>query len=83
MKYYGKNKALEYLNNYPKLWKWMNQCRNCGHIGYKPNLPEHIHPDYAVPHLKWNDDYIRRYFKPLSVNENGFCDICNQKFIEN
>jgi hypothetical protein len=77
---YKNNEGLEYLKHYPHLWKWMNKCSGCGQIGYKPDLPEHIHPEHAVPHLRWNDEYIRKYFKPLYVNENDYCEICEKIF---
>lgn len=75
---YRQNQGMDYLKRYPHLWKWMNNCISCGEIGYKPDLPEHIHPEDAVPHLQWNDEYIRKYFKPLYVNESGYCKMCER-----
>jgi len=59
----------------------MNKCSGCEHVGYKPDLPEHIHQGEAVPHLQWNDEYTRKYFKPLNLNENGYCKICEKSLL--
>ena len=67
--YYRDVKGIDYLKRYPHLWKWINTCNGCGAVGYKPDLPEHIHLEDAVSHLQWNDKYIRKYFKPLQLNE--------------
>jgi hypothetical protein len=59
----------DYLRQYPKLWKWMNQCLVCGHIGHKPELPTRIGEGVAAHHL-------RQYFPELSLDERGLCDQC-------
>jgi hypothetical protein len=67
----------EYLSRYPNLKKWIIQCGSCGQKGYRTDLPEHIHPPGAVPHLQWNDKYIKKYFKPLTLDSRGYCDVCS------
>ena len=80
---YRDEQGMDYLRRYPSLWKWMNKCNGCGTVGYKPELPEHIHSEDAVPQLQWNDKYIRKYFKPLYLNEKGYCEICEKIFDHN
>ena len=60
-----------YLEMYPKLRKWINQCIACHAKGYKPELPEDIYPGVAAKNL-------RRYFKELSLSESGLCSNCDQ-----
>ncbi len=60
-----------YLQMYPKLRKWINQCVTCNEKGYKPDLPENIHPGVAAQNL-------RRLFKELALNESGLCSNCAQ-----
>lgn len=68
----------EYLKMYPQLKKWINQCVACQDIGYKPELPLEL--------STWGGETsaaaqnLRKFFKPLQVNEVGLCDMC-KKFI--
>lgn len=64
-----KRNGNDYLDMYPKLRRWVNQCVACQTQGYKPEMPEDIYPGVAAQNL-------RRYFTPLVVDENGFCDQC-------
>ena len=59
-----------YLNQFPHLWSWMNRCRACQHLGYKPELPETLDPGIVAPR------YLRRYFDPLPLDEHGLCEYC-------
>ena len=59
----------EYLEMYPRFRKWINQCIACNTKGYKPEMP-------ANDASRFNGQYLRRYFKPLSVNEVGLCEQC-------
>jgi hypothetical protein len=58
-----------YLQMYPKLWKWMNRCLSCGHLGHKPELPQILGITVAARNL-------RRYFPELALDENGLCAQC-------
>ena len=60
---------LRYLQMYPHLWKWMNRCGACGHLGYKPELPPRIGQGVAAQNL-------RKYFPELAVNSIGLCAQC-------
>lgn len=63
------NVGLLYLQDYPKLWKWMNRCVSCGHLGHKPEMPESI-PNSTAP------QNLRRFFPELALNDHGQCDQC-------
>jgi hypothetical protein len=60
-----------YLQMYPKLRKWINQCVACNAIGYKPTMPEDIYPGIAAQN-------IRHLFSELALNDDGLCSICAQ-----
>ncbi len=63
------NDGLLYLQDYPKLWKWVNRCVICGRLGYKPEmLTAESRPAGA--------SNIRRYFPLMAVDESGKCDQC-------
>jgi hypothetical protein len=66
----GKDKD-SYLKQYPEAKKWLNQCIICQSVGYKPELPEKIHPGYLA-------ENIRRFFLALTVNEISACEQCAQ-----
>ncbi len=36
------NKGELYLQSYPKLRKWINECQICYSKGYKRDMPKHI-----------------------------------------
>ncbi|MBV9468104.1 MAG: hypothetical protein JOZ57_02530 [Abitibacteriaceae bacterium] len=61
----------DYLMMYPKLRQWINQCVACQTQGYKPEMPEQIYPGVASRNL-------RRYFRPLAVDELGLCKQCRE-----
>ncbi len=65
----NKNEADLYLQEYPRLLEWINQCVSCQHRGHKPELPDEIHPGIAARNL-------RKYFQELHLNENGLCPQC-------
>lgn len=60
-----------YLRKYPELNKWINECPICHSKGYKPDMPEHISTEGSVAAKN-----IRMYFRPLEVDEGGFCLQC-------
>ena len=64
------NDGLLYLQDYPKLRQWINQCVACQQVGYKPELPDSIGVGVAARNL-------RRYFRPLFLNEIGLCEQCS------
>lgn len=59
-----------YLQQYPRLAKWIHECAACGHRGYRPDLPEQIGRGIAAQN-------IRRFFEPLDVDESGRCEQCS------
>jgi len=65
----NKDEGKSYLQIYPELRKWINQCVACQREGYKPNMPEDIFPGVAA-------ENIRKYFRELELNEIGLCSIC-------
>jgi hypothetical protein len=60
-----------YLKQYPDLNRWLNQCPSCGARGYKPELPDNIYPHFNVA-----ADNLRKFFRPLAINELGLCEQC-------
>lgn len=59
----------EYLTMYPDLRRWINTCVCCQFQGYKPQMPPNDDPMFKGQNL-------RRYFKPLVLNEDGMCEQC-------
>ena len=68
-----KTKGEEYLDLYPKLHKWINECVSCHVKGYNPNMPEEIYP-----HPSFASNNIRSLFKPLELDENSLCKDCSR-----
>ena len=68
-----KNDGDMYLQMYPELSKWMNECIVCHSRGYKPGMPEHISRANSVA-----GDNLRKYFKPLAVDELSICEQCSK-----
>ncbi|MBE6901097.1 MAG: hypothetical protein E7478_01330 [Ruminococcaceae bacterium] len=67
------NDAELYLDTYPKLRKWINECVVCHSKGYKPDMPEHIGGEYSV-----SGAVIRQYFRPLELNDDNICLQCSR-----
>ena len=61
----------EYLAMYPHFHRWMNTCAACGHTGYKPEMPPNDDPAFKGQNL-------RKYFRPLALNDAGLCEQCGQ-----
>lgn len=59
----------QYLKQYPVAKRWLNQCIVCQSFGYKPEMPEKIHPGYLAENL-------RKLLSPLAVNELSICTFC-------
>ena len=62
--------GLLYLDTYPWLGKWINQCVACQRLGYRPELPE--------KHVAARN--LRSYFPELALNDQGLCDQCAAAF---
>ena len=64
-----------YLNTYPDLLKWINECPICHAKGYRPDMPDTVgsslFPEFAAR-------YIRKNLKPLPVDDMGFCNTCSR-----
>lgn len=69
-----KNEAEVYLQMYPKLLKWINECPACHAKGYNPNMPEHIGDEDLVAAGR----NIRKMLRPLEVDDLGFCLTCSR-----
>lgn len=66
----------EYLRMYPRLRKWINQCNACQDTGYKPELPKELSTyDGKISAAAKN---LRKFFKPLPLNETGLCAVCEK-----
>jgi hypothetical protein len=63
------NEGLLYLQDYPRLRKWINQCVACHRIGHRPDMPKQIGPGVAAQNL-------RRYFPKMAVDAAGLCEQC-------
>jgi len=72
MKY--NNDGEVYISAFPKYKKWINECSCCHAKGYKPSMPSHIGLDEG----SLGAYYIKKYFKPLKINDNGLCDVCSR-----
>lgn len=68
------NEGEKYLNKFPKLKKWINECRCCHNRGYDPGMPEKITETEGSLEVF----YIQKYFKPLELNKDGVCKICEK-----
>jgi hypothetical protein len=66
------HKGDEYVKMY-RLEKWINQCIRCQARGHKLDMPDDIgHNGFAAK-------YIRSKFRPLSLDQNGLCDLCQKE----
>lgn len=61
----------QYLNDYPEIRRWLNECLVCHSVGYKPELPVKIYPGQMA-------ENIRKFYSPLVVNEISICDDCDR-----
>jgi hypothetical protein len=67
-----KNQIDQYLEQYPKLARWLNTCVTCGATGHDPAMPEQISShEFSVAGKN-----LRRFFTPLAVDEQGHCKMC-------
>jgi len=68
----------EYIDAFPKFKKWINECVCCHDKGYDPTMPEKI----SANEVSLGAYFIKKYFKPLSINEDGLCAQC-EKLLNN
>lgn len=68
------NKGEEYIEAFPTLKKWINECVCCHNKGYNPSMPEKI----TVVEGSLEVYYIKKYFRPLYLNEEGLCEQCEK-----
>lgn len=61
----------KYLQMYPELMKWINECIICHSKGYKPEMPEHISREFSVAGKN-----LRKFFNPLVVDDLSICEQC-------
>ncbi|MCR5309127.1 MAG: hypothetical protein K6E21_03350 [Bacilli bacterium] len=66
----------DFLNAHPKFRKWINECKCCHCKGYKLEMPDKI----TVVEGSLEVYYIKKYFKPLELNEDGLCETCAKFF---
>lgn len=71
MKHTNDENGEKYISSFPKLKKWINECLCCHKKGYKPNMPDKISDGMATY-------FIKKYFEPLELDENGLCSICSE-----
>ena len=72
------NEGEIYINSFPKLKKWINECLCCYEKGYNPAMPEKI----TIVEGSLEVYNIKRLFKPLSLNQDGLCPQC-EKVLKN
>lgn len=65
-----KNAGETYLQKYPELTKWINECTVCHNKGYRLDMPAKEHSAAT--------GNIRIYFKPLAVNSLSICKNCER-----
>lgn len=70
------NKGDKYIVKFPKLKKWINECRCCHDRGYNPRIPEKITEVEGSLEVF----YIKKFFKPLELNDDGLCKVCEKIF---
>ncbi len=63
-----------YIQKFPMFKKWINECICCHEKGYNPSLPERI----SLVEGSLGTYYIKKYYKPLSLNEDGLCEQCSK-----
>jgi hypothetical protein len=67
----GRDKE-EYLNAFPRLRRFLNQCVVCQETGYDPEKMK-------TKQGKYFQARIREYFHPLEVNAAGVCSDCARR----
>ena len=70
------DKGEEYIQSFPKLQKWINECVCCHRKGYNPEMPNKI----TVVEGSLEVYFLKKYFSPLLLNDNGVCQHCERFF---
>ena len=65
------NQGEEYIEAFPKFKKWINECACCHSKRYDPSMPDQISEGLG-------SYYIKKYFKPMPLNEDGICEVCQR-----
>ena len=68
------NKGEKYIKKFPKFKKWINECPCCHRKGYNPDMPDKITTIDGSLEVY----FIKKYFKPLQLSENGLCPQCER-----
>jgi hypothetical protein len=71
------NSGLEYLEDHPDLWRWMNRCPACGAVGHRPELPEGN--DSKTDALSLAAKNLRSLFCCLPIYDDGRCQKCHTR----
>lgn len=67
----GRNRE-EYLNAFPQLRRFLNECVVCHETGYNPE-------EIKKKQGKFFQARFREYFHPLELNESGVCPECERR----
>lgn len=70
------NRGEEYISAFPEFKKWINECVCCHAKGYNPSMPQKIGQFEG----NLGAYFIRKYFKPLRLDEHGLCLLCAKLF---
>jgi hypothetical protein len=81
MKHYDRatNNGEVYVQNYPHLAKWINQCLRCQKRGLKPETPNLLRPTdlRSKEFIEWHKfKNLRKYFATLALDADGLCATC-------
>ena len=69
-----RNKGEKYLKKFPRFGKWIRECCYCHRKGYDPDMPEQI----SKIEGSLGSYFIRKYFDPIVLDENGLCEQCSK-----
>jgi hypothetical protein len=62
----------DYISKFPKFRKWIRECLCCHTQGYDPAMPDQIGSEPSL-----GTYFIKKYYRPLALDENGFCESCS------
>lgn len=62
----------EYIDSFPHLRRWINECARCHARGYAPDMPSHV----GGARFNVCAENIKRLFPPLALNAEGLCEYC-------
>lgn len=68
----------KYLQAYPRHEKWIVECLCCHKKGYDPQMPEQI----SVVEGNTGAEQIRKYYSPMLLDENGYCEQCSKVLVK-